>query len=272
MTYELALVTGATSGIGYALCRLLARQGISLLVTGRNAAQLGALQKEFPDLVHKAFTADLSTSEGVAQIIEIIQEYSPDLVINNAGFGLYGDVLSYSMEESEKMIAVNIEAVMKLSIEAARALVSNQQKGTILNVASAAAFLTAPILAVYAASKAFVVSFSSSFDQEVKSHGVRVLAACPGMVETAFSERAGANKRHEKQGVMSVDYAAEAIWKQILRLKPVEIIDWKVRLLICLSRCLPRKWSAALFKNIMLERIAPRPLILRPPCKKKKNS
>ncbi len=258
-------MTGATSGIGKALCRLLASKGFSLLITGRDEKNLNGLAEELSLNVLKSIKADLSVCDGLFSVIQAIQDHCPALVVNNAGFGLYGEVLTYPNKEQKKIIDVNVNALVEITLEAGRTLISNHINGTIVNISSAAAFQIAPGMAVYAASKAFVNSFSQSVDEELKSYGVRVLAACPGMVDTSFSQRAGRIAPARKKGVMTPEFLAEALWDQIVKLKPLKIIDWKYRLLTALSCCVPRSWAASVFKKNIAERIAPRNLIIRPP-------
>ena len=247
------------------MSRLLAAKGFTLLITGRNEENLQRLTNELSPNILKSVKADLSAKTGILTVTQAIQEHCPSLVINNAGFGLYGDVLTYPNEEQEKIIDVNVKALVEIALESARTLVSNHKQGVVLNISSAAAFQIAPGMALYAASKAFVNSFSQSFDEELKTYGVRILAACPGMVDTSFSERAGRIAPYEKKGVMTAEFVAEALWDQIEKLKPLKIIDWKYHVLTALSRCVPRSWTAFVFKKNIAERIAPRNLIIRPP-------
>ncbi len=269
MKHRLALVTGATSGIGEALCFLFAQKGLSLLITGRDRHRLDALVQQLsPQIVLQAIEADLSTSNGRQKVMALIHEYGPDLVINNAGFGLYGEALTYPTEEQEMMIEVNVTAVTELTLEAARTLISDGKEGIVFNVSSAAAFQVIPNMAIYAASKAFVNQFSQGLDDEVKKYGVRILTICPGMVKTSFSKRAGQTQREKKVGVMSADFVAREIWKQVQNLKPLTIIDWKYRFLTRLSAWLS-SWTTAIIKKNIAERIAPRNLIKRESCIKK---
>lgn len=245
MKFRLALVTGATSGIGESLSRLLAKEGIPLVLSGTRIDRLKELQNELGSLVStQIVVADLQTREGRQGLVKIIREHSPDLVINNAGFGLYGPVISHSTQEQLDILEVNGNAVLELTTEAVRALRDNKFPGVILNTASAAAFQIIPSLTVYSATKAFVVHFSQSFDIEVQPYGIRVLAACPGKVKTSFINRAGGSSESAGWGVMSPDDVALAMWKQIQIQKPVMIIDWRYRVLTFLSKLLPSRWLA----------------------------
>lgn len=261
MNYQLALVTGATSGIGNAVCKLFAEKGINLIVTGRNEGELKLLKESLSQLVSViAIPADLSTPEGRWMIIAAIHEHCPEIVINNAGFGYLGEALTYLTDQQAAILDVNCKALLELSLEAARTLVSNGKKGVVLNVSSAAAFQCFPSFAVYSASKTFVNNFSQAFDCEVKPYGVRILTICPGFVETNFSERSGA-KSDRRIGAMTASFAAEQIWRQIERGKPLWIIDWKIRFLTFLTSFFPRRLKAFIGKRFMDSRINPKEII-----------
>ena len=245
MSFRLAIVTGASSGIGEALCRLLASKGIDLIITGRNTTALGELANSLSGQVKVIVQPfDLSLAEHRKKLIDLIHAFVPDLVINNAGFGLYGEALSYDTAEQLEIVNVNASAVLELTLEAARAMVAKNQKGIIVNISSAAGFLPFPCFSVYAASKAFVNNVSEGLDAEMRPYGIRVLAACPGMVATRFRQRAagetarpGQDKaKHSSFEVMSASTAAEEIWKQIQKQTPVRIFNWYYRILIFLAR------------------------------------
>jgi short-subunit dehydrogenase len=214
-----------------ALCRLLAKEGVALLITGRDQDRLASLSAELNSQVAvEWFAADLAIKADRRRLVDIIHSRVPDLVVNNAGFGLYGEVLTYETGSFDPMIDVNIKGVLDLTVEAARALVSAKKPGVILNVSSAADFLVFPGLAVYAATKAFVTQVSLSLDIELKGRGVRVLAACPGVVKTEFRTRAAGEERTpEGRTAMDVDYAAWRIWKQIVKRQRLCRFDWKTR-------------------------------------------
>jgi|SRR3984885_10943520 len=263
MAFHLALVTGASSGIGEALCRLLAKNGIPLLITGRNQEKLALLAKELEQLVKvEFFTAELDKDLGRAVVIEKIYQQVPDLVVNNAGFGLYGQILTHETKKQMEIFEVDAATVLQLSIEAARALVSADKPGVILNVSSAAAFQIFPSFSVYSASKAFVNSFSESFDEEVKQYGVRILAACPGMVDTKFRERASEGSEKKKYSFsMSPETAAKEIWKQINKRKPIYIFDWRYRFAAFIKKILPKRFVVNQVRRIIDGRYASREIL-----------
>ncbi len=253
--FKKALVTGANSGIGEAVARLLAKQGISLILTGRNLERLQRVQNELKELVPvEIIAADLAQPNERAIVIAKIREAKPDLLINNAGFGSYGDAVTHNKERQLGIITVDVEALADLTLEAARVLTQANLPGVILNVSSASAFLVFPKFAVYSASKAFVNQFSESLDWELKSKGVRVLAACPGIVATRFRENAGGKtpKAKELREAMTADFAAEEIWWQINKGRPVHIFDYKYRFMTFLTRyLLPKSLVAKIVGQII---------------------
>ena len=252
--FNLALVTGATSGIGEAMAYLLADKGIDLLITGRSVERLEAIEKELKKKVNvTTLIADLSIDSEREVLIKKINRLKPDLVINNAGFGLYGLALSQPILENINMINLNVTALTHLTLESAKTLIESNKQGVILNVSSASDLLVFPGFAVYAASKAFVTQFSQSLDIELKEKGVRVLVACPGIVRTHFRLRA-AKKTSLSQypHSMKVSFAANQLWKQIIDRKTIHYFDWKTRGLLFVARYIFPKPLLAKFllKNV----------------------
>lgn len=230
-TFSLALVTGATSGIGKAFCYLLASKGINLIITGRDISRLNHVAETLREKVNVlAFDADLAKPEGRARIVEHIHAYSPDLVVNNAGFGLYGKAVKHPTSVQLEMLNVDSNVPLELTLEAAKVLISHNKPGVILNIASAAAFYTFPSFAVYSAAKSCVVQYSKALDIELQANDIRVLVACPGMVSTDFGKRAALGKsKGTKKFSMSAQFAAEELWWQIQKGKRCHVFDWKYR-------------------------------------------
>ena len=251
-TFNLALITGATSGIGEALACLLASKGVSLLLTGRNQAKLEELKSSLKTEV-EIIAADLSVREDRKKVVDLIFERKVDLVINNAGFGTYGEVVEVDTEDLLDMINLDVSAVVELTVEAAKSMKKNDQKGVILNVSSVAAYHVLPNFAVYSASKAFLNTFSRSVDIELQDQGIRVLASCPGRVTTAFQSRASGGKVKSREGglFMTKEFAAEEIWQQILNEKQIHIFDWKYRLTTFLAYLVPTSWAARVGRKFM---------------------
>lgn len=240
MNYHLALVTGATSGLGKALCLALAKENISLIAVGRNIHQLNLLAAEVKTPI-QIVQADLSQIEKRSSLRALIQEACPDLVINNAGFGLYGPAIEHSLELCQEMIQVNIQSVMELSLEAASALKKAKKPGLILNISSAAAFFSYPNFSIYAASKAFVHRFSEALDLELSIYRIRVLTICPGPIATNFRKNASLGFPQKLDPLaLSCKKAVRLILKQIIQKKRVQIIGLQCRLMVFLTRFIPK--------------------------------
>jgi short-subunit dehydrogenase len=181
-----ALVTGASSGIGEAMVRLLAAAGVPTVVVARRAERLEALAAELSGI--EVLTADLTTPDGVAGVVDRIGragDDAVDLVVNNAGFGTSGIFHELDADRLADEVALNVLALTRLS-HAALATMVPRGRGWLLNVSSVASFQPAPKLAVYAATKAYVTSLTESLHAEVGGTGVKVSALCPGLTKTEF--------------------------------------------------------------------------------------
>src|SRR6266702_5490578 len=188
------LITGASSGIGAALARVFAAHGHELVLVARRQDRLSALADEIAAAGRSRPTvlaADLERRDAASAIAAELSAkgMEPAVVVNNAGFGLSGAAAAVSRDEQLAMIDVNVRALTELSLMFVDSLA--RHRGGILNVASVAAFLPGPGMAVYYASKAYVLSFSEALHHELKPRGVRVTAVCPGPVPTEFQARAG---------------------------------------------------------------------------------
>ncbi len=233
-----ALITGATSGIGKALADDLAKRGFSLILTGRDRKKL----------LGRNLALDLSDPQERKKLMELIRKEIPELIVNNAGFGLYGASCELSIEEQLQMIEVNVKAPMEISMEAAKALLQAERPGTILNISSAAAFFAYPLFNTYAASKACLLNFSLALDAELRKKGIRVLCACPGPIVTDFRRRASKGIIYRVSG-MSVEKAVHCLWRQIERKKPLSLFDWRTYLLVTFVRLLPRSLQESLLRH-----------------------
>ena len=180
-----ALVTGASSGIGEAMVRRLAEQGVPQVIVARRADRLQELADAHRDV--EVLVADLSTDEGMQRVADRIASTAQpiDLVVNNAGFGTSGDFHLLDPDRLDDEIHLNIRALTRLS-HAALATMVPRGRGYLLNVSSVASFQPAPKLAVYAATKAYVTSLTESLHEEVRGTGVHVTVLCPGLTRTEF--------------------------------------------------------------------------------------
>lgn len=238
-----ALVTGATSGIGREVAILLAQKKYALILSGREEKALKEIKEQLSHLTTvTTIVADLNRREERQKVVRAVQEELPDLVINNAGFALYGEALQFSVAEQMAILEVNVNAVLEITLEAAKSWKAQLRQGTVLNVSSIASFYLMPTSSVYVASKACVTSFSQSLDMEFEKDGIRVLVFCPGMVKTAFHRRAS-RRSEDNPSFFALDAkkTAEAILWQIEKQKPCLLYDWKYRFTTYLSHLLPSR-------------------------------
>ena len=194
MMRPVTLITGASAGIGSALARVFAANGHELVLVARREGRLNALADEIAAKGHTrpiVLAADIGRSDAAASLAAELarRDVEPDIVVNNAGFGLAGVAASLDRAEQLAMIDLNVRALTELSLAFIEPLA--RRRGGILNVASVASFLPGPGMAVYYATKAYVLSFGQALHYELKPRGVRVTTLCPGPVPTEFQARAG---------------------------------------------------------------------------------
>lgn len=192
-----AVVTGASAGIGQAIARLLAQAGTRLVLVARREERLRELARELQArhgdrLAVEVCPADLATGEGPERVFRFTEEraIAVDLLVNNAGFGAYGEFLHTPRERYRQMVQVNVAAVVELTHLYLPGMVA-RGRGDILIVASTAAFQPVPYLSCYAATKAFDLLFAEGLAEEYRRYGIRVCALCPGPTETEFQQVAG---------------------------------------------------------------------------------
>ncbi|MEM0906344.1 MAG: SDR family oxidoreductase [Pseudomonadota bacterium] len=215
----LAVITGASSGIGAALAHEIARDGISLILIARRVDRLRALAETLPTEA-QVFQADLTehgAMDAVGSILSMLPR-APDILVNNAGIGQGGPFALGSPARDLEIIDLNVRALVDLSHRLLPAMLE-RGSGGILNIASLAAFQPGPNASVYYASKAFVLSFSDALHEELKGTGVTMSAVCPGPVETEFFDRAGMEGVRLRKAVssMSAQKVAEVSWRGFKR-------------------------------------------------------
>ena len=190
----ITLITGASAGIGAELARVFAENGHELVLVARRRDRLDALADDIAAAGRPrptVLTADLEQRDAVAGLAAELSSrgLEPAIVVNNAGFGLSGLAAALDRNEQLAMIDLNIRALTELSLAFVDSLA--RHRGGLLNVASVAAFLPGPGMAVYYASKAYVLSFTEALHRELSARGIKVTALCPGPVATEFQARAG---------------------------------------------------------------------------------
>ena len=236
-----ALITGASSGIGETFAETLAARGANVILVARSKAKLDRLAakiRKARKVAAEAIAADLTEEKAPDRVYAAVKKlgHHVDILINNAGFGSHGPFHTYSTDEDHKEIMLNVAALVRLTHLFLPSMVEGRE-GIVINVASAAAFQPMPFMAVYGASKAFVLSFSEALWAEYRSFGIRVLALCPGATETNFSKVAGEDaavgKKRAVESVIAsalkalergksyvVDGRRNYIMTQLIRLSP----------------------------------------------------
>lgn len=180
-----ALITGASSGIGEALARELAKRDFDLIITARRRENLEALADELSSLVNvQVISCDLATQEGMRQLLDEI-DTPIDILVNNAGIAYSGSFHAQSEQDIDNLLNLNIVALTRLT-KAMLPQMLERGAGRILNVASVASFQPVPSLAAYAATKAYVLSLTESLSEELRGTGVTTTALCPGLTKTAL--------------------------------------------------------------------------------------
>jgi uncharacterized protein len=187
---KVALVTGASAGLGVEFARRLSERGHRLVLVARRRERLDELAKELGNA--RTVAADLSKTDAAAKLMADIEANGEtvELLINNAGFGLIGRFAELDARREREMIDLNAGALADLCRAVVPAMIE-RKSGAILNVASTAAFQPGPKMAVYFATKAFVLSLSEALHEELKPHGIKVTCLCPGPTRTEFGEVAG---------------------------------------------------------------------------------
>lgn len=209
-----ALITGASSGIGTAFARLLVKDGYDVILVARRLDRLEALAAELNQgraNAAMAMPADLAKDGAPAELYDRVKAAGRqvDLLVNNAGLGKHGAFAELSHEDDRQMLDLNITALTDLTRAFLPAMVE-RKSGGVINVASTASFQSVPFMAVYAATKAYVLAFSEALAEEVSKHGVKVLCLCPGPTETEFTAVAEFKSDiFEKAPVMSAEAVAK---------------------------------------------------------------
>lgn len=251
---ETALITGASSGIGLEFAHILAKQGYNLVLVARRQHLLDRLKRqlesEYPITV-KTVALDLSRPESAESLFTLtsMNGIQIDLLVNNAGFGDYGDFIETDVQKNYEMLQVNIVSLTALTRLYAPAMVE-RQRGGMINLASIVAFQPGPLMAVYYASKAYVLSFTEALASELVGSGVKVTALCPGPTDTEFADVTGLEKSVLFQRFQPVlaKKVAEFGYRSWERGKVVAIYGLPNKSLVFGERFLPRGVTSNLMK------------------------
>jgi len=238
---SVAVITGATAGIGAAFARALAADGYDAVLVARDGVRLAELAEELSTrhgVKATPLVADLATPAGCATVEERLAE-PVDLLVNNAGKSLHRSLLRASPEELDGLLALNVGAVQRLTRAVLPGMVE-RRGGAVVNVSSVAGFFTQPG-STYSASKAWVTNFSQSTGQAMRRYGVRVMALCPGYTRTEFHERAGIDAGKIPGWLwLSADDVVRTGLRDLRRGRLVSVPDWRYKTAVFGARYGPR--------------------------------
>lgn len=243
-----ALITGASSGIGAVFAQALATRRTNLVLVARSKDKLDSLAQQLQEqhqIQVEVLVQDLTAPDAANKVFEAVaQKYTAiDLLINNAGFGDYGSFSECSLPKQLEMIQLNIVALVELTYRFLPQM--QQQGGSIINLSSTAGFQPVPYMSVYAATKAFVLSFSESLWAENRDKGVKVIAVCPGPTKTNFFDLAGfsqmSNASPENQRFASPEAVVEDALKALEEDNPTIVSGLTNQIIANLPRLLPRE-------------------------------
>jgi len=258
VTERITLITGASAGIGTELARVFAANGHRVALTARRADRLTALAGEITAAGGAApllIPCDLQAPDACDKIAAAIGAAGADVeyVVNNAGYGVFGRAIEMDRAAQLGIIAVNIRTLTDLSLRFSDGLIRN--RGGILNVGSIAGFLPGPGMAVYYASKAFVLSFTEALRAELAPHGVRVTVLCPGPVPTEFQERAGFKPGFDSAvlNVSAADVAKQA-YRGLMTNRRIVLPGFGIKMVPPMLRLFPRAFILAAVGGFQLRK------------------
>ncbi|WP_374025537.1 SDR family NAD(P)-dependent oxidoreductase [Mycobacterium sp. HNNTM2301] len=248
---SLAVITGASSGLGAIFADQLAQRGMSLVLAGRDEARLNAVARRVGQQV-ELVVGDLGTQADVGALVARLDGQEVDVLVNNAGFGTYGPFAEVDAGREHELVAVNVDALVRLTHAVLPGMLA-RRRGGILNVASTIAFQPGPYQATYGASKAFVLSLSQALWAETRGTGVTVTALCPGPTRTGFVDALGSDVSHTAiyRRLAAPEPVVAAGLRALDRGRAVVVPGWRYRAMVTGSQLLPG-WVSALVGGRML--------------------
>ena len=255
-----AVVTGAASGLGLEFSKLLAGDSFNLILLDIDGPGLLRIKQDLEEKYSVSIdhiVCDLSKTDCINQLQAKVDHLQVDILINNAGYGLYGFFTTTDWQAEEAMINLHILNLTHLT-KLILAQMTERRSGRIMNVCSVAAFQPGPLMAVYYATKAYILSFTEALSNEVKGTGVSVTALCPGLTKTKFQEtvalRSGSKKPGSGYYCSNVETVAKSGYKAMMAGKSLEVPGLINKALVQAHRFVPRKF-ALYFVRKMQEKI-----------------
>ncbi|MBT3539225.1 SDR family oxidoreductase [Candidatus Parcubacteria bacterium] len=238
------LVTGASSGIGYELCKLFAQDNNNIVLVARDEKKLNTIANELKNIYGiqtYVFTHDLTDDDAPQKLYTKLQEknINIDILVNNAGFGVYGHFKETNLTKELDMMKVNMSSLVELT-KLFLPRMTDRKNGKIMNVASTASFQPGPGMAIYYASKAFVLSFSEAISEELQDTGVTVTTLCPGPTKTGF-ENVADMKFSKHLQLMTAKDVADIGYRAFMKGKRIIIPGLKNKFEVFILRFTPRK-------------------------------
>ncbi len=246
MNQRRVLLTGASSGIGKALSECFAREGYHLVLVARRESALNALAETLR-VAHQiqvdVVSQDLAEPGAAQKLVKTLAQkgLEIDVLVNNAGFGLNGGFADLPLEQWNSMVQLNVTTLMELTHLLLKGM-RQRGFGRILNVASVVSFMPCPNFAIYAASKAFVLSFSQALHHELRQENIRVTALCPGATATEFHEVAGNHGTLITRWMDTPEQVADEAYRALMRERSMVISGWINKPLPFFLRLSPRSW------------------------------
>ena len=238
-----ALITGASSGVGVEFAKQLADRGFDLVLAARRMERLEQVREEISqshDVKIVLLGCDLAAENGVEQLVASTAGFEFDIVVNNAGLGIYRPALEHTDQEIDNMIAVNLRSLTFITKAFAEKMVA-RGSGRILNHASIAGIHPSPWYSVYSGTKSYVVQFSTTLNHELRSTGVTVTTLCPGFFRSEFQQKSGRKPgAMGRKFILEADQVARAGLKGAFRGQSIVIPGIKYKLLNVLIRLFPR--------------------------------
>ena len=248
---KIVLITGATSGIGFSFAKIFAKEKYNLILLGRNENRLKEIKNKFETkekIKVSIYSVDFSDRDAIENMWESIEEKFKkiDIVINNAGAGFNGEFSELDWQNHEIIMEVNMRALTRILYLAVNHMKKNKS-GKILNVASTGSFQAGPMIGVYYATKAYVLSISTAIREEVKDFGIDVVTLCPGATKTEFCKRAG---KEDLSNAMSSDVVARIGYNGLLKNKAIIVPGIFNKFAVVISKILPYTFMARIVKKI----------------------